>query len=186
MQNSESFLDNTCTDRVKKWISEAVVGLNLCPFAKPYTLNESIKIFESSQSEIEGSLEELFKYMEEMSVTSISDTSNVLVVYPKSFNSFTEFLDLINVSTEVLAQSPLVEDFQLAYFHPEFQFDENNKNDRENYTARSPYPIMHILRSELVESARKTFPGVDKIPDTNVRTVMDLTKRDLLKIFTQK
>ena len=179
-------MENTPVDRVKKWISEAVVGLNLCPFAKPYTLNDSIKIFVSSHSEMEGTLEELFDYMSEMSATCISDISNVLVVYPQSFNSFTEFLDLINVSTEVLEQSPLAEDFQLAYFHPQFQFDENDKDDRENYTARSPYPIMHILRSELVESARKTFQDVDKIPDTNVRTVMELTKSDLVKIFTQK
>jgi uncharacterized protein len=173
-------------ERVSEWVEKAVVGMNLCPFAKPYTLNESIKIFESKNHELAGAVEDIFNHISNMEASSILDMSNVLIVYPKTFVKFEDFVDLINVSTEVLEKSPFGSEYQLAYFHPEFVFEGSNPDDKENFTARAPYPVMHILRSELVEAVRKTTPDIEDIPLINSRRVASLSLSELKKVFTSK
>lgn len=172
--------------RVYQWLQEAVVGLNLCPFAKPYTQNDSIKVFESSKLKLEDALAELMDYLEKMDSSSVKEISNLLVVYSDGFCNFNDFLDLIDTALELLESSHFNKDFQFAYFHPDFQFEDSSKDSKANYTARSPYPVMHILRSDLVESARETNSDINQIPEINVKRVSSLDEKTLKKLFLDK
>jgi hypothetical protein len=177
-------------ERIRKWVEEAVVGLNLCPFAKPYTLNDSIKYIESEGTSLEPLVEEVFFHIEKMTKSNIKDNSNTLLIYESQFTEFDDFWDFVNICIDTLENSTFSETFQLAYFHPDFVFEDSQGNkelaDKKDFTAKSPYPVIHILRSELVEAVRLTHENIDDIPDDNIKKVSTLDIETLRKIFTQR
>ena len=172
--------------RIEKWLNEAVVGLSLCPFAKPYTLDNSIKFISSCAFGIEDCVKEIFSHIAEMDQAKISEISNTLIVYDEMFERFEDFLDLINISTETLENTELSMEFQLAYFHPDFVFQGSQPQSKENFTARSPYPAIHILRASLVEAARRASSDIDLIPERNIKKVSSLDPETLSKVFLHK
>ena len=150
----------------KQWLENIVIGLNLCPFAKKEYVKERVR-FVVCEDEDETNL--LFSLSQELEFvfanddieTSLIILSNVL----QDFNDYNQFLDLADA---LIAKMDFEGEFQIASFHPAYQFADTDFDDVENYTNRSPYPILHILREASLEKAIDSYPKVDDIPEKNI------------------
>lgn len=148
------------------WITRTVVGLNLCPFAKRELDNERIKIIVSSASNAEAVLEELLREIEHLDDHPEIETS--LLVTPNTLLDFFDYNDFLESANLLLEKFNFEGVFQIASFHPDYQFSDTSFDDAENYTNRSPYPMLHILREESLERAIQQHPDIDSIPIRNI------------------
>lgn len=165
------------------WLKEIIIGLDLCPFAKtPFNkglirLIDCEHIIESEQ--ISFFLDEL----DHLQKKTISELSTTLIVFSKDKNDFFEFNDFVGLCEEVLKAAKLEEHFQLVVFHPEFQLEGKDSNERVNWIGRSPYPTIHILRNAEIESAQENHPDVLGIPARNESKLFSLSGEELKKLF---
>ena len=152
--------------QTRQWLEEIVIGLNLCPFAKRELVKNRIR-FTVSESKTEEEL--LINLNSELElIFADENVETTLLILPhvlQDFYDFNQFLDLADV---LIQQMDFEGIFQIATFHPDYQFDGTAPNDTENYTNRSPYPILHILREESLEKAIANYPDTDKIPERNI------------------
>ncbi len=171
-------------EKVSEWLRNIVIGLNFCPFArKPYEekrVNIAVCFAEDNDSILEAVLSELIK-LENHSADTLETT---LLVLPRAFNDFLIFNDFLHVLEDVLQMEGFEGVFQIASFHPNYQFAGTKADDRENYTNRAPYPILHFLREESVEKALELHPDPDAIPEKNIQCLTQMTEEEFKKIFT--
>jgi len=159
-------LQEEIISKTRNWIEQVIIGLNFCPFAaKPY--KEDIidyKVIHSVNLNItlESFIQECYRLEED----TITETS--LIIFSDSFTEFKKFLDLIDLAEQLLKKEGFEGIYQIASFHPDYIFEGSNKNDASNYTNRSPYPILQILREDSVEEAIKKHKDIHSIPDTNI------------------
>lgn len=177
---TQSIIDST-----KRWIETVVIGLNLCPFAKQELTKNRIRFSVSeatSDSELLNDLDREFELL--LKDNSIETT---VLIHPKVLEDFLDYNEFLYNANEALIKNNLEGVFQLASFHPKYQFGGTQVSDVENYTNRSPYPILHILREGSLETALENYPDSALIPERNVRLLNQLgtTKmQNLLKSCT--
>lgn len=156
----------------KNWIEQVVIDLNFCPFAKKPFLDNAIRIVadqnESDHNRLDA-LEAELKFLDQNA--SIATT---LIVYPNEFIDFEHYLDWAAFCEDQLEVWGYEGVYQLATFHPNYRFDGTLENDPSNYTNRSPYPMLHLIREDDVEWARERHPNVESIPDTNIKKTTNL------------
>ncbi|WP_417446559.1 DUF1415 domain-containing protein [Kangiella sp.] len=148
------------------WLEHTVIGFNFCPFAKREFVRQSIRYWVSEADKIETALEDLMAAVAELKKDSSIETT--LLILPKGFTEFEDYLDLLDMANELMAMQELEGVFQLASFHPDYCFDGQLKTDPANYTNRSPYPILHLLREASIEKALEYVDDPDAIPERNV------------------
>jgi hypothetical protein len=150
----------------QQWIDKVIIGLNFCPFAKREFERQSIRYVihseGSEQSHLARFLEELH-YLDQHPEVETS-----LVIYVDSLGSFDEYMDTAGAATALLEQSGYAGLYQLATFHPEYCFAGEPADDPANFTNRSPYPILHILREASIERALRTYKSPEEIPNNNI------------------
>jgi uncharacterized protein len=161
-------------EQTKEWIEKAVIGLNLCPFAKPVFTQNLIRYSVSKATNEEELLEELGSELLLITQTDAKEIETTLLILPEFLSEFLEFNDFLGLGEDLLSEMELEGVIQIASFHPHFQFAGTKPDDITNYTNRSPYPILHLLREDSVSKAVDTFPGVDEIPDKNIETLTKL------------
>ena len=168
----KELLEEEIISQTKNWIKQIVIGLNFCPFAaQPFNDNSiHYKIIDSSKLNI--ILEELIRECNRMDADDKTDTS--LLILPTGWGSFKTYLDLLDLSEKLIEQEGLEGIYQIASFHPDFLFAGTSENDASNYTNRSPYPMLHILREEQVEKAIKKHKDIHSIPNTNISKANEL------------
>lgn len=159
---------------VQRWLKEVVIELNFCPFAKAEVLKNAIKYSVSGEASIDKLLHELFnefKYLDENNTTATT-----LVIYPDTagLDDFDRYLDFVDLANDLLVESGYEGIYQLATFHPDYCFEGDAKDAASNYTNRSPYPIVHILRESSLESVLEKVPDAEKIPERNIRYANEL------------
>lgn len=170
-------------DITKKWIEQMVIGLRLCPFAQlPFSQNK-IHYEVVTENEMEIQLLGFWKIIEKMEKSTPDYLSNSLIIYPNGLNDFFDYLDLYDLSEKLIADQNKSNEFQLASFHPEYIFDGVDENDVTNYTNRSPFPMIHILRVEEVESAILNFPNIENVPEENKKKLRELGRQGIEKII---
>ena len=151
---------------VIKWFETMVIGLNLCPFARKEWVSDRVRMMVSEARTQDDLLVDL---EEEMSLLQGDSTlSTTLVIHPwvlEDFGDYNQFLDSVDT---LLQFKGLVGVFQIASFHPDYQFAETDPEDVENATNRSPFPILHILRERSIASAVAGYPDPEKIPEQNI------------------
>lgn len=151
---------------VRKWVESVVIDLNLCPFAKRELIKNRIRFAVIDTKNESGLLMALQNELEMLLENSSIETT--LLIHPhvlQNFYNFNQFL----VSTErLICDLGLEGVFQIASFHPDYQFNETNADDAENYTNRSPYPMLHILRESSLDKAIANYTNVNEIPGCNV------------------
>lgn len=152
-------------EKTQRWIDRVVVGLNFCPFAKPVILSEKVAYQVSQEKSLDKALADLVLMLEEL--TSCHQLETALVIYPDGWEDFEDYLDLIHYADLLLIESGYEGIFQLASFHPEYCFEGAEMNDPANYTNRSPYPMIHIIREESLEKALQEYPNPENIPLRN-------------------
>ncbi|RYZ20220.1 MAG: DUF1415 domain-containing protein [Chitinophagaceae bacterium] len=159
MMNPELIIAQT-----KKWIKAVVIGCNFCPFALREVKRESIRF-----NVIEGSsvivLKALSVALEEMSAHPEIETRFLLL--PNNFGRFADYLKLVEAAEKLIRKTGYEGVYQVASFHPSYFFSGSTFNDAANYTNRSPYPMLHILREESVSQAVASYPDTNKIPEKN-------------------
>lgn len=158
----------------REWLQRAVIGLNLCPFAKAVLVKGQIH-FQVSQAH---SAEELFTDLEQaLQALHTSDPlvrDTTLLMLPLCLQDFAEFNDFLVLADQVLAGLRLRGVLQIASFHPDYQFDGVAAQDISNFTNRAPYPTLHLLREASLDRAVAAFPQAEMIFEDNVRTLESL------------
>jgi len=167
--------------RVQAWLKDVVIGLGLCPFAKPEFDAGRIHYAVVCPVTVEDCIAAVIAECRALDKTPSRETS--LVIIPEGLDDFQDYLDVIAAAETELKSRGYEGIYQLASFHPEYVFKGADVDDAANYTNRSPYPIIHILREASVEAAVAGYDNPEKIPARNValmRKMGDETMRDLL------
>jgi hypothetical protein len=169
--------------QTQQWLTDVIVGLNLCPFAKRVVVAESIRLVVSESQTDEQLLEEFVLEIELLENTDTENLETTLLIIPKiltDFEDYNQFLDLID---NLLLQFNWQGIFQIASFHPDYCFADASPDDSENLTNRSPYPILHILREGSVAKAIAQYPDVDGVSERNIKRVAGLSDKEKQQLF---
>jgi hypothetical protein len=156
------------------WLERAVIGLNLCPFAKAVHVKQQIRYVLSDASTPEALLEQLAEELVLLRDTPAEQIDTTLIVHPdvlQDFLDYNDFLDNADAAVEALDLQGIL---QVASFHPQYQFAGTAPDDIGNYSNRAPYPTLHLLREDSVERAVAAFPDADVIVERNLQTLEKL------------
>lgn len=168
---------------VEAWLEQVVIGLQLCPFAaKPKELGR-VRIVVSDSQDLEGLLQQLYAEMMKLADTPADVLETTLLAVPDQLQDFEEYWSLLAVAEELLAQSPWRDSFQIASFHPDYQFDGCAADDPANFSNRSPYPLFHLLRESSVSWAVESHPDVEGIPERNIALLRGMDEAALAALF---
>ena len=166
--------DEQVLTQTRHWLEAAVIGLNLCPFAKAVYVKNQVRIVVSHARHADDLLEELDRELDLLVATPAEDIDTTLLIHPTLFEDFLDFNDFLEVAEGVVAEHELEGVVQLASFHPQFQFDGTEPDAISNYTNRAPFAILHLLREDSVERAVAAFPQADAIFEVNIATLEKL------------
>ena len=158
----------------KRWLETAVIGLNLCPFAKAVHVKGQIRYIVCESDSREVLLTELVRELAFLASADLAETDTTLLIHPHLFNDFLDYNDFLEVADTAIAELKLDGVIQIASFHPHFQFADTEPDEITNYTNRSPYPTLHLLREESVSRAVAAFPEADEIFERNMQTMEKL------------
>ncbi|MBW0170870.1 MAG: DUF1415 domain-containing protein [Hydrogenophaga sp.] len=159
----------------RHWIEKAVIGLNLCPFARAVYAKNQVRIVVSQARHLDAFLDDLDRELDLLVNTPAEEIDTTLLVHPTLFPDFEVFNDFLNVVDDVVAEHELEGVIQVAPFHPLFQFEGTQPDDVTNATNRSPFPTLHLLREDSVERAVDTAGGdADAIVERNLTTLQEL------------
>ncbi len=156
------------------WIEKVVIALNFCPFASFPFNNKQITYKVDFSNDIQTHLEVLNYNLIELNNKPSIETS--LIIYPNNFSDFETYLDFYDLANQFISDLEMEGIYQLASFHPDYLFADSNQEDPANFTNRSPYPMLHIIRELSVEKARESYDGVDEIPESNISLARKLGK----------
>ena len=163
MPESQSVIDAT-----RRWVDRLVVGENLCPFAKRELVQDRVRFAVSGAQNDMSLLEDLGAELERLLAQPELETT--LLIHPQVLTEFLDFNDFLGQADELLRRSGLEGVFQLASFHPHYQFAGTDPDDAENYTNRSPYPVLHLLREALTGSRHRALSRHRRHPRAQYRT----------------
>lgn len=168
-ETRESILSAT-----RHWLTRAVIGLNLCPFAKSVHVKNQIRYAISEATNMEGVLVDLEAELRTLADADPADIDTTLLIIPDALADFLEYNDCLFFADRMLKQMRLEGELQIASFHPQYQFDGTAPDDIENYTNRAPYPVLHLLREASIERAVEAFPDAADIYERNQETMQRL------------
>ncbi|WP_242101695.1 DUF1415 domain-containing protein [Lysobacter sp. M2-1] len=158
----------------RRWLERAVIGLNLCPFAKAVHARDQIRYVLSDADDPRDLLEQLGEELLLLCDTPADVVDTTLLIHPQVLQDFLDYNDFLDDADALLAQLGLEGVIQIASFHPHYQFAGTEPDDIGNYTNRSPYPTLHLLREDSVARAVEAFPDPDAIVERNQRTLAEL------------
>jgi uncharacterized protein len=158
----------------RRWLEKSVIGLNLCPFAESVYRGNRVRFRVSAQRSASGLLEELRSELMGLQAADPSQCETSLLIHPWVLNDFIEYNDFLEVCDAAVADLELEGELQVASFHPQYRFAGTQSEDIDNYTNRSPYPMLHLLREASVEKAIAAVGDTDEIYRRNIRTLREL------------
>jgi hypothetical protein len=174
--------DEKIAGSVRRWVEALVVDLNLCPFAKRELVKNRIRFCVTEATTEEQLLIALHAEMEVLNQDSSVETT--LLIHPKVLQDFYDYNQFLNYADDLLVEMGLEGVYQVASFHPDYQFSETASDAAENYTNRSPYPLLHLLREASLERAIADTPDAAEIPARNIN-LMNSIGQDKLKALIQ-
>mgnify|MGYP000055956076 CR=1 FL=1 len=158
--------DASVLSHVQAWLKDIVIGLGLCPFAKPEFEAGRIHFAVLRPDTVQACIAAITAECGLLDKTPDRETS--LLIFPEGLDDFHDYLDVIDIAEAALTSKGYEGVYQLASFHPDYVFDGVEADDAANYTNRSPFPIIHVLREASVEAAVKGYPNPENIPVRNV------------------
>ena len=176
--------DLVIIDSVINWFEKAVLGLNLCPFAaKPY--KQGSICFELSKSiDDESCLIDLFLNLQKLDQQPEIET--LVLIIPRHFKSFTDYNQFLTLADNLLDKQGWGGIYQVASFHPDYIFADSDIKDRANWTNRSPYPLLHLIRENSISKAVDKHPDIDNIPRRNAEVLRSLNEIEMREIFGER
>jgi len=166
--------DKEVVTATRTWLERAVIGLNLCPFAKAVHLKNQIRYAVSAAQTPEELLADLVSELRLLQAADPSEIETTLLVHPGVLTDFFDYNEFLELADAAVAGEGLEGEIQLASFHPHYQFAGTGPEDIENYSNRSPYPMLHLLREASIARAVAVFPDAGQIFERNIETLRRL------------
>ena len=170
-------------ESTKNWLEKAVIGLNLCPFAKAVHIKNQIRYVVSDAATAEALLEDLLDELHLLADNDAELVDTTLLIHPGVLSDFLDYNDFLDIADAAASEPEFGDRFQVASFHPQFQFAGTGADDIENYTNRSPYPMLHLLREDSVERAVAAFPEAEQIYRKNMLALRRLGHAGWRRLF---
>jgi hypothetical protein len=161
-------------EATRQWVERAVVGLNLCPFARAPLIQQKIRFAVSHARDTDTLLDDLCGELQSLAAADASDCETTLLIHPFVLGDFLDYNDFLDVADAAVETLGLEGDLQVASFHPLYQFADSAIDDIENFSNRSPYPTLHLLRESSVERAMDAMTDTDEIFRRNADTLKRL------------
>ncbi|HEY0505737.1 MAG TPA: DUF1415 domain-containing protein [Lysobacter sp.] len=158
----------------RRWLERAVIGLNLCPFAKAVYVKRQVRFVLSEAETPDALLEELAAELSLLAATDPETVDTTLLVHPRVLADFLEYNDFLDRADAAIAALGLEGEIQVASFHPDYRFAGTADDDIGNFTNRSPFPTLHLLREASIDRAVAAFPDPDAIVQRNIQTLEKL------------
>ncbi|HSJ76331.1 MAG TPA: DUF1415 domain-containing protein [Gemmatimonadales bacterium] len=158
----------------RHWLEAAVIGLDLCPFARPVHAQDLIRYAVSPAETTEQLLADLLRELQILAEAEAAEIETTLLIHPGTLADFLDYNDFLDVAEAAIEDLGLDGVIQIASFHPQYQFAGTAPDDIENYTNRSPYPVLQLLREASVERAVAAFPDTARIFEKNIETLRRL------------
>ena len=156
---------------MRQWIEKAVIGLNLCPFAKAVYVKNQVRVVVSRAPHLDGLLEDLDRELDFLAAADPEAVDTTLLIHPTLLPDFLDFNDFMQLAEAAVDEHGLDGVIQIASFHPLFQFEGTAPDDMGNFSNRAPFPTLHLLREASIERAVATFPEAEKIYQRNIETL---------------
>ncbi len=177
----------TVIDATRRWISSVVIGLNLCPFArKPFQM-EKVRYSVSAATEAAALYDELAAELNFLTATPRQQVETTLLIHPYTLGDFLDFNDFLGVAENLVKRLGLRGVIQLASFHPQYQFAGTDPDAVENYTNRSPYPMLHLLREISITEVADQLDEAEllAIPQRNIEQLRHLGIKQMRKLLEE-
>jgi hypothetical protein len=173
------FMSTIVEQHIRDWLQTFIVELNLCPFARPVVASDRLRI-EICESEDLDQLHRAFLIELDLIQQSLaSEVATTLLVMPNALSSFDEYLMFIDNAEALIEELGLDGTIQLASFHPEYLFDGEAEDSASHFSNRSPYPVIHFLREEMLSDALEEFPNPEQIPQRNISTLEKIGRAEI-------
>ncbi len=166
--------DEAVIAAMREWIEKAVIGLNLCPFAKAVYVKHQVRYVVSRAPHLDGLLEDLDRELDFLAAADPEAVDTTLLIHPTLLPDFLDFNDFMQLAEAALDEHGLDGVIQIASFHPQFQFEGTAPDDPGNYTNRAPFPTLHLLREASIDRAVTAFPEAETIYARNIETLQTL------------
>ena len=163
--------DEVVIAAMRQWIEKAVIGLNLCPFAKAVYVKNQVRYVVSHAPHLDGLLEDLDRELDFLAAADPEVVDTTLLIHPVLLPDFLDFNDFMQLAEAAVDEHELDGVIQIASFHPQFQFEGTAPDDIGNYTNRAPFPTLHLLRETSIERAVAAFPEAETIYERNIETL---------------
>lgn len=169
-----SFPEDIVIADTVRWLEKAVIGLNLCPFAKSVHVKGQIHYVVSQATDAEGVAMDLHRELEALAEISPEKRDTTLLILPQALQDFLDFNDFLEIADAMVEELDLGGILQVASFHPLFQFEGTDVDDVTNCTNRAPYPTLHLLREDSIDKAVEAFPEAEMIYERNMKVLEDM------------
>lgn len=166
--------DEEVVAATRQWIEKAVIGLNLCPFAKAVYVKDQVRYVVSRAPHFDGLLEDLDRELDFLAAADPGEVDTTLLIHPTLLPDFLDFNDFMQLAEAAVGEHGLEGVIQIASFHPAYQFEGTAPDDLGNFTNRAPFPILHLLREASIERAVAAFPEAETIYERNIETLKAL------------
>ena len=177
--------DDDAVAATRRWIERAVIGLNLCPFARAPYVQERLRIAVSRATDVESLAEDLRAELEWLRDADAVEYETSLLVHPFVLGEFADYNDFLDVADALLEDMELDGEIQVASFHPDYQFADAPPDAIENATNRSPYPTLHLLRESSIDRAVESGVDTDAIYERNIETLLRLGSEGWRALFNE-
>ena len=176
MQTQSDSATSDLITATQTWLEKAVIGLNLCPFAKAVHVKQQIRYAVSMAQSVEDLYSDLLSELHTLHIAAPDDIDTTLLIHPYVLTDFLDYNDFLDTADAAIEELGLAGKIQIASFHPDYQFAGTAADDIENFTNRSPYPMLHLLHETSVERAVAAFPDAADIFEKNMETMRRLGK----------
>ena len=173
--------DDAITQQTMNWVRQFIVNLNVCPFAKREVEKDSIRVCVIRSKKTEVALEELMAEIQWLD--EHKETETTLIVFPSLFRDFHRYLDFVDLAENLMFEEECEGVYQLATFHPDYCFSGADADDVTNYTNRSPYPMLHLLREDSLDKAIEFYGDTAVIPEQNIEKMQEIGKEKIESIL---
>jgi hypothetical protein len=160
--------------RTQEWLAKAVIGLNLCPFAKAVHVKGQVRYVVSDATSEEALLADLLHELESLYDADPEQVETTLLIHPYVLTDFLDYNQFLEVADAAVSELEMDGEIQVASFHPDYQFAGSEPNDIENFSNRAPYPTLHLLRETSIARAVAAFPDAASIYERNIETLRSL------------
>ena len=166
--------EQTVVADTRRWLERAVIGLNLCPFAKAVHIKQQVRYVVSAAEDEEALLADLLHELQLLYDADPEQVETTLLIHPHVLTDFLDYNDFLEIADAAVSELSLDGEVQVASFHPDYRFADSEPDDIANFSNRAPYPTLHLLRESSIDRAVAAFPEAASIYERNIETLRKL------------